>query len=521
MKCQWWLWSSALLATVHICVGQNPWVDDGDGDEDGDDSRRRRSDEDRRRRSDEDRRRRRGSGSWNYREQPDWPDNYPTCGDAGVQSPIDLTQWDDSNSGDLTFHKPSADHIDVSLETNTWTRVVHWGTQTSEEASVTFNGVAYYLRNFTYRSPSENTVRGKYSDMEVQYQHESIGGNGLVLSVRMTCQGSDQNEFMQEFWHRFPDTTDERASASASNPYSQGTSKALPNDLSFWRWEGAWSNPPCTRHWVWVLFHDLVQCSSEQMRSFREDINKIPDNKLVVRSTPYGVSNNWEQSLGCNNRNLQSVGTRTVYFHSQSGSTSDDDDDDDHHHSKRFWYQRWWVWFLICLLYCCCAAACLGLAFSGALPGAGATDKKDKEPREEEQPLQEKPPKVLDMEYHPEEDDSAPYHVAKPKRHHHHQSHGSHQVQSVGDYTYVPTYVNDSRSSFMQQESLALPPSASFGQMYSTGGPPPHPQQAGYMSSMAAPSATAMPLQPRLPPTAGAPSSSRRLGGMDSLAFSG
>jgi len=438
-----------------------------------------------------------------------------------VQSPIDLTQWDNTNSGDLKFNSPSSSNTDVTLETNTWTRVVHWGTQTSEEASVTYNGVAYYLRNFSYRSPSENTVRAEYSDMEVQYQHESIGGNGLVLSVRMTCDGSNQNEFMQQFWHRFPDTTDERASASVSNPYSQGDSKALPNDLSFYRWEGAWSNPPCTRHWVWIMFHELIECSSEQMRTFREDINKIPNNKLVVRSKPYGVSNNWDESLGCNNRNLQSVGTRTVYFHAQSGSTGgNDDDDDDHHHSaRREWYQRWWVWILLCLLYCCCAACCLGLAYTGSESGlfAAATDKQ--EPKEEEQPLQEKPPKVLDMEYH-EEDDGAPYHVAKPKHHHHsHSSHGSHQVQSVGDYTYVPSYANQSRSSYMQQESFALPPSASFGQqMYSTGGP--HPLQASHMSSMALPSATALP-GPRLPPTAAAPTSARRFGGMDSLAMSG
>eukprot|EP00403_Amphidinium_massartii_P031108 CAMPEP_0178408046 /NCGR_PEP_ID=MMETSP0689_2-20121128/19738_1 /TAXON_ID=160604 /ORGANISM="Amphidinium massartii, Strain CS-259" /LENGTH=489 /DNA_ID=CAMNT_0020029131 /DNA_START=180 /DNA_END=1645 /DNA_ORIENTATION=- len=452
------------------------------------------------------------ASSWNYRHQSDWPDWYASCGSSGVQSPLDLTRWENSNSGGLQFFPPSADNTRVTLETTTWTRVVHWGTQTSEEAKIIFNDKTYYLRNFSYRSPSENTIQGEYRDMEVQYQHQSVHGDGLVLAVRMVCEsGSDRNDFMHQFWTKFPDTTEETSTASVGNPYAQGNDQALPKDLSFYRWTGTWSNPPCTRDQTWVLFDQTVQCSSEQMRLFREDINDIPDNKLLVRNTPAGVSSNWDSSLGCNNRDLQSTGSRTVYFHQQSGNTGGSSGGHSKHHSSpRDWYQRWWVWLLLCLLYLCCAGLCIGGAYAGSEAGLfEAAKNKKKEPREEEVPLQqEKPPKVLDMEY-PEEDHGAPYHIAKPKHHH---PRGQHQVQTVGDFTYVPSYGRDARSSY-QHESFSLPPSGSLGPAYSSHafaqGPQPQRVASSFAGRLPMPSA-AFPSAPHLPPTAAMPPSTRR-----------
>ncbi|CAE8742010.1 unnamed protein product, partial [Polarella glacialis] len=193
--------------------------------------------------------------TWTYVDQRSWallPGSF--CSLESQQSPIDIgagqlsypvTMELTQKPGEMTlgpvawtFPNPS---INVSLKAGplTWTIDIP---PTFEGSSVTtYKGTRYALESITFKSPSEHTVEGVHTDLEVQLNHVSPAGQPalLVTSVLMRAKNNVPNhEFLDQVWSQF-DVSE--SFAFVENPYLG----LFPEDKSFVAYLGSLSVPPC------------------------------------------------------------------------------------------------------------------------------------------------------------------------------------------------------------------------------------------------------------------------------------
>lgn len=312
-----------------------------------------------------------GLFDWSYRDFSRWK----TQGECGQpdQSPIDIVSaqaHEDPLLASVTF--PSVSSVArATLRTNSHTWEVDWPVAQAPQAAVTYGGQKYFLKQFHYRSPSENTIDGKYSAMEVQHVHQAASGQLLVVSVLVDI-GSESNTYLDWYlWAKFPrDSSSPSIVAEVASPYTD----FMPSNKSFFQWRGSLTTPPCTTNAAWLLLQNSVSISSAQLSLYRSSINAMRSNQLHIDTIfhPDGLED-WDTTLGVNIRPTQSLGSRVV-----SGRTLLADASPVHSPLQKFLerYQGWVVLLLGALsgVCCLCGAACImvGLQASGTSLGDGS-----------------------------------------------------------------------------------------------------------------------------------------------------
>lgn len=126
------------------------------------------------------------------------------------------------------------------------------------------NGVRYDLVEFTFHHPSEEAVKGKLTDMEVQLLHRSADGKLAVLVLRLVEDPGNPNAVLAALWPHLPRT------AGASNTVTDMVDPAglLPADRGYWTYLGSLSTPPCAEGVRWFVFEQELSVSRIQLRVF-------------------------------------------------------------------------------------------------------------------------------------------------------------------------------------------------------------------------------------------------------------
>lgn len=256
-----------------------------------------------------------GVFEWSYRDFSRWAKKGQCA--QNQQSPINVvTLHAAEDLGLASIVWPSASSVQqatLRATANTWK--VDWPQATAgglaipQQDKVSFSGKEFFLREFHYRSPSENTIDDSYSALEAQHVHLAEDGQILIVSVMMNL-GAEANPYLDWYlWHKFPDQVGTRVAAEVASPYAN----FMPKNKSFFHWVGSLTTPPCTRNTIWILLQRPVNISAAQLTAYRTAINDIPRNQLKIDTTfvPAGVQD-WDRSLGVNNRPLQPLGQRQV-----------------------------------------------------------------------------------------------------------------------------------------------------------------------------------------------------------------
>ena len=127
-------------------------------------------------------------------------------------------------------------------------------------------GKEYFLKQFYYHSPSENTIDGVRAALEGHFVHSMTSGAATYLAVIAVLYDlSDEcNAHLDEFWHAFP-----------LNPTSPGTD--LPDGVAlgaaieplleggFYHWTGLLTTPPCTEGVDWNLMKTRLSVCQRQL----------------------------------------------------------------------------------------------------------------------------------------------------------------------------------------------------------------------------------------------------------------
>jgi carbonic anhydrase len=181
---------------------------------------------------------------------------YKACSAGKLQSPIDIRKAKlNKTLKPIEFHYIAGP---MTLVNNGHTVQVN----VAPGSYMIANGTRYDLVQFDFHHPSEETVKGKLSDMVVHLVHKDAAGNLAVIAVRLN-EGTP-NAVLASLWEHLPVTK------GATDKTSEEINPAglLPVDRGYWTFDGSLTTPPCTEGVKWFVFEQEKELSREQLRAF-------------------------------------------------------------------------------------------------------------------------------------------------------------------------------------------------------------------------------------------------------------
>jgi carbonic anhydrase len=125
-------------------------------------------------------------------------------------------------------------------------------------------GVRYELIQFDFHHPSEEAVRGKVTDMDVQLLHHGKDGSLAVVTVRLREDAGNPNAVLAALWPHLP----KKAGATEKVTEMVSAGGLLPTDRGYWTFMGSLTAPPCTEGVRWFVFEQELSLSRDQLRAF-------------------------------------------------------------------------------------------------------------------------------------------------------------------------------------------------------------------------------------------------------------
>jgi carbonic anhydrase len=183
---------------------------------------------------------------------------YKTCGAGHEQSPIDIRGAHLNKAlAPLEFHFIAGP---VRLENNGHTVLAH----VDRGSYLVADGVRYELTGFDFHHPSEESVKGKLTGMDVQFHYQSADGKQATVAVFLKEDMDHPNAVLASLWPSLPKT----AGATAKVADEINAAGLLPADLGYWTYAGSLSTPPCTEGVRWFVLENEVTIGRDQLRAF-------------------------------------------------------------------------------------------------------------------------------------------------------------------------------------------------------------------------------------------------------------
>jgi carbonic anhydrase len=184
--------------------------------------------------------------------------DYKACSKGHEQSPIDIRGAHLNKAlQPIEFHYIAGA---VKLENDGHTVVA----RLDPGSYIVAGGVRYNLIEFDFHHPSEETVKGKFSDMEVHLMHKSADGKLAVVAVRLIEDVGSPNAVLATLWAHLPT----KAGTTEKVTEMVNPGGLLPADRGYWTYEGSLSTPPCTEGVRWFVFEQEMSLSRDQLRAF-------------------------------------------------------------------------------------------------------------------------------------------------------------------------------------------------------------------------------------------------------------
>jgi carbonic anhydrase len=154
----------------------------------------------------------------------------------------------------------------------------------SEGSTLTLGDVKYKLLQVHFHRPSEHMIGGKNFPMEAHFVHRNDAGGLAVVGVLMA--DGKPNPAFGKIVKTMPAAEGPAVKADAAiDPHAM-----LPHRLSYFRYSGSLTTPPCSEVVEWLLLTDPIQVSAPDVAAFAKlyPMNARPvqkDNRrFVLRS---------------------------------------------------------------------------------------------------------------------------------------------------------------------------------------------------------------------------------------------
>lgn len=214
---------------------------------------------------------------WGYtgaERAQNWGDldaQYQACKDGMKQSPVDIAKY---AAMPLPPLQPAYNNIATKVINNGHTIQVNIP---CDGGTLTVGGMEYKLQQLHFHTPSEHYISGVPYPMELHLVHKAADGTLGVLGV-MIKTGAP-NETIGKIWNAVPSGDKE------SEPVSFSAEDLLPEDRSYYKYEGSLTTPPCTEGVQWHIMKQAITVSEDQLRAFQNfyPVNARPVQPLNAR----------------------------------------------------------------------------------------------------------------------------------------------------------------------------------------------------------------------------------------------
>jgi carbonic anhydrase len=197
---------------------------------------------------------------WSY-SGTEGPDNWANLSPAfkgaigDAQSPIDIPADYEKNAVEF-FYKDG----DFSILNNGHTLQVI--PENAEENYIVVDGAQYYLQQLHFHTPSEHTLSGKHTPMEIHFVHGD--SNGHLAVVGLFIDEGPENEAISSAWSFAPKYRGKTEKIEKTFPLTS----LLPHNLNGIRYRGSLTTPPTTEGVVWIILGGHGTAGGSQIQWF-------------------------------------------------------------------------------------------------------------------------------------------------------------------------------------------------------------------------------------------------------------
>jgi carbonic anhydrase len=184
--------------------------------------------------------------------------DFALCSTGVEQTPIDIPSTASVNPADIEFnYQPTA----LNIFNNGHTIQVNY----DPGSSIQVNGKVYDLKQFHFHTPSEHTINSNHTDLEMHLVHQSADGQLAVVGVMLT--GGGDNPAYAPVFDNLPAQKSEPAAVSG---VTLNADTLLPQERTYYRYNGSLTTPPCSEGVQWLLMNTPVQLADAQVSAFQQ-----------------------------------------------------------------------------------------------------------------------------------------------------------------------------------------------------------------------------------------------------------
>ena len=180
---------------------------------------------------------------------------YQACGTGTEQSPIDIKSYQMAAIEDLKFDwQPAA----YPVANNGHTIQIN----VPSGSTLSLGTEQFAFRQFHFHSPSEHSLNGERSAMEVHFVH-ALGSKKFVVMAVLLNPGQ-RNETFATLMGSAPGKL-------GTQPISQPVDikTLLPASRAVFRYRGSLTTPPCTENVDWIVFENMVEVAQTDINIFK------------------------------------------------------------------------------------------------------------------------------------------------------------------------------------------------------------------------------------------------------------
>jgi carbonic anhydrase len=209
-----------------------------------------------------------GPPHWTYggEEGPaKWGDlapEYATCKTGASQMPIDFVTKKIEVDRALTPLAFDYRALPLQIFNNGHTVQV----ASTRPASVTVGGEVWKLAQFHFHSPSEHTVDGKATDLEVHFVHKNDKGEILVVGLFLN-KGKENKRLAAVFDNAPAEVGKEPRPVDGVEVDIAGL---VPPKARYYTYTGSLTTPPCTEGVRWIVLAPIGEASEAQIKKLRD-----------------------------------------------------------------------------------------------------------------------------------------------------------------------------------------------------------------------------------------------------------
>ncbi len=208
---------------------------------------------------------------------------YAACAAGRSQSPIDIATTAASSQPALRMsYRPASlrvvhhEHMADGINNGHTIQINYGGADT-----LTVGDERHALVQYHFHAPSEHTIGGRHSPMEMHLVHKSAAGNLAVVAVFI--EEGQRNAAFEPVWANLPT---EKGMELHYEHVQVDVDDLLPQNRSAYRYAGSLTTPPCSEGVKWLILATPIQLSTEQIGAFTAIVrdNNRPVQPLNGRS---------------------------------------------------------------------------------------------------------------------------------------------------------------------------------------------------------------------------------------------